>query len=428
MQTEQIGLEELGRRGRQAAFDLVRLTTEEKNRALVEMARALRLRENMAAILVANAEDLAAARRAGMKEGLVDRLTLDETRLAAMADALEEIVFLEDPVGELMTEDVRPNGLRIEKRRVPIGVIGIIYEARPNVTLDAFALCFKTSNAVILKGGSDAIHSNQAITAMIRSVLSDCGINPDAVQLIEATDRETTAQFMRMNGYVDVLIPRGSAGLIRAVVEQASVPVIETGAGNCHIFVDASANVEMAADILFNAKTQRIGVCNAAESLLVHEKAAAAALPVLQRRLMEKQVELRADEACYALLLPGDTSEGKLLKHAQETDWGAEYLDYILSVKMVGSVEEAIAHINRYSTKHSECIVTEDQANAEKFLNEVDSACVYWNASTRFTDGGCFGFGAEIGISTGKLHARGPMGLKELTTIKYHVIGTGQVR
>lgn len=419
-------LQEIGSRARAAALGLVRLNTEEKNRALHLTAEALRTHSKE--IILANQEDLLRAQEAKMKEGLIDRLTLNEDRIEAMAAALEEIIALPDPIGELLEEIERPNGLQIQKRRVPIGVIGIIYEARPNVTLDAFALCFKTSNAVILKGGSDAISSNRAITAVIRASLEAAGICPDAVQLIEATDRETTKQFMRMNGYVDVLIPRGSAALIRTVMENASVPVIETGAGNCHIYIDADANLKMAAEILVNAKTQRIGVCNAAESLLVHRDAAEQALPLLQSCLTEKHVELRADDACYEILAQSPDADLSLLKHASAADWGTEYLDYILSVKMVDTLDEAIAHINHYSTRHSECIVTENEAHALRFLNEVDSACVYWNASTRFTDGGCFGFGAEIGISTAKLHARGPMGLKELTTSKYHIIGNGQVR
>lgn len=415
----------LGKQAREAAFSLITLDTERKNQALAAVAVSVRVHAD--AILAANRTDMEAARENGMKESLLDRLLLTPERIEAMAASLSDVAALPDPVGEILSEEVRPNGLRILKKRVPIGVIGIIYEARPNVTLDAFALCFKTSNAVILKGGSDAIHSNQAITDAIRSALNAQGLDPNAVQLISATDRETTSRFMRMKDDVDVLIPRGSAGLIRAVLENASVPVIETGAGNCHIYLDESADAQMAADIVFNAKTQRIGVCNAAESLLVHEKAVSRVLPVVAARLSEKHVELRADEVCYEALkacaYPAD-----LLKHASEEDWGTEYLDYIMSVKAVSGVDEAIRHINRWSTKHSECIVTENKENAARFLNEVDSACVYWNASTRFTDGGCFGFGAEIGISTGKLHARGPMGLKELTSYKYEIIGDGQVR
>jgi len=314
----------------------------------------------------------------------------------------------------------RPNGLKIQKRRVPLGVIGIIYESRPNVTADAFGLCFKTGNAVILKGGSDAICSNLEITRVLRDALLEAGVTPDGIQIIGDTDRAVTQAFMKLNAYVDVLIPRGGAGLIRTVVENSTIPVIETGTGNCHIYVDESADLDMATEIILNAKTQRIGVCNACESLVIHEKVKDAFLPVLAKALREKNVEMRGDEQVCSVLsdcIP-----------ATEEDYGREYLDYIVSMKTVGSVEEAIAHINRYNTKHSDAIITENPAHAETFLNEVDAACVYVNASTRFTDGFEFGFGAEIGISTQKLHARGPMGLKELTSYKYTVEGKGQVR
>ena len=327
---------------------------------------------------------------------------------------------LDDPVGEVISMKPRPNGLLIGQKRVPLGVIGMIYEARPNVTADAFGLCFKSGNAVILKGGSDALESNKAIVVQIREGLKSAGLPEDAVQLIESTDREVTRQFMRLNDYLDVLIPRGSAGLIRSVVENSTVPVIETGTGNCHIFVDESADLDMALNIIFNAKTQRIGVCNACESLVVHRAVAEEFLPLLKARLDEKQVEIRADKEACALV------DGFV--PATEEDWGREYLDYILSLKLVDSIDEAIAHINRYNTKHSEAIITSDYANAQRFLNEIDAAAVYVNASTRFTDGFEFGFGAEIGISTQKLHARGPMGLKELTTTKYIIYGNGQVR
>ncbi|MFG6358125.1 MAG: glutamate-5-semialdehyde dehydrogenase, partial [Acetatifactor sp.] len=314
----------------------------------------------------------------------------------------------------------RPNGLRIEKCRVPLGVIGIIYESRPNVTADAFALCFKAGNAVILKGGSDALASNRAIAQVLRQALEDCGIDGDAIQLITDTDRAVTMQFMRLKEYVDVLIPRGGAGLIRAVVENSTVPVIETGTGNCHIYVDKDADIDMAIPIIINAKTQRIGVCNACESLVIHEAVREALLPRLQKALAEKQVEVRGDERVCAAM------EGAV--PAAEEDYGREYLDYIISMKTVDSLEEAIDHINRYSTHHSESIITADPAAAERFLNGVDAACVYVNASTRFTDGFEFGFGAEIGISTQKLHARGPMGLRELTSYKYRITGKGQIR
>lgn len=337
-----------------------------------------------------------------------------------MAEGLLQVASLDDPVGEVISMKPRPNGLLIGQKRVPLGVIGMIYEARPNVTADAFGLCFKSGNAVILKGGSDALESNKAIVVQIREGLKSAGLPEDAVQLIESTDREVTRQFMRLNDYLDVLIPRGSAGLIRSVVENSTVPVIETGTGNCHIFVDESADLDMALNIIFNAKTQRIGVCNACESLVVHRAVAEEFLPLLKARLDEKQVEIRADKEACALV------DGFV--PATEEDWGREYLDYILSLKLVDSIDEAIAHINRYNTKHSEAIITSDYANAQRFLNEIDAAAVYVNASTRFTDGFEFGFGAEIGISTQKLHARGPMGLKELTTTKYIIYGNGQVR
>ena len=337
-----------------------------------------------------------------------------------MAEGLLQVASLDDPVGEVISMKPRPNGLLIGQKRVPLGVIGMIYEARPNVTADAFGLCFKSGNAVILKGGSDALESNKAIVVQIREGLKSAGLPEDAVQLIESTDREVTRQFMRLNDYLDVLIPRGSAGLIRSVVENSTVPVIETGTGNCHIFVDESADLDMALNIIFNAKTQRIGVCNACESLVVHRAVAEELLPLLKARLDEKQVEIRADKEACALV------DGFV--PAAEEDWGREYLDYILSLKLVDSIDEAIAHINRYNTKHSEAIITSDYANAQRFLNEIDAAAVYVNASTRFTDGFEFGFGAEIGISTQKLHARGPMGLKELTTTKYIIYGNGQVR
>ena len=337
-----------------------------------------------------------------------------------MAVGLLQVASLDDPVGEVISMKPRPNGLLIGQKRVPLGVIGMIYEARPNVTADAFGLCFKSGNAVILKGGSDALESNKAIVVQIREGLKSAGLPEDAVQLIESTDREVTRQFMRLNDYLDVLIPRGSAGLIRSVVENSTVPVIETGTGNCHIFVDESADLDMALNIIFNAKTQRIGVCNACESLVVHRAVAEEFLPLLKARLDEKQVEIRADKEACALV------DGFV--PATEEDWGREYLDYILSLKLVDSIDEAIAHINRYNTKHSEAIITSDYANAQRFLNEIDAAAVYVNASTRFTDGFEFGFGAEIGISTQKLHARGPMGLKELTTTKYIIYGNGQVR
>lgn len=425
-------LKRIGAAARAAARQLAVLDTEKKNRVLMAAADALDREENQAVILRANAEDLAIADQNQMAAGLRDRLRLTGERLHAMADAIRDIAALEDPVGEVLSETERPNGLRLQKVAVPIGVIGIIYEARPNVTSDAWSLCFKTANAVILKGGSDAIHSNLAITKVLRSAIEAAGIDPNVLQLIEATDHETTNRFMQMNEYVDVLIPRGSHRLIQAVVRNASVPVIETGAGNCHIFLDASADVAKAVPIVFNAKTQRIGVCNACESLVVDARVLSTVLVPVIRKLQEMQVEAYCDASSLAAVqAAAEAGEGidmGLVHPATEEDFTTEYLDYKISVKTVHSVAEAIAHINRCSTGHSESIITEDAAHAEQFLNGIDSACVYWNASTRFTDGGCFGFGAEIGISTGKLHARGPMGLRELTTYKYKIYGDGQIR
>ena len=411
-------LKSLGTKAQTAKTVLQGLTAEQKNRALTQAADAL-VQEGER-ILSANEKDCARAEENGMAEGLLDRLKLTCARIEAMAEGLRQIASLPDPVGEVMETFDRPNGLHIEKVRVPMGVIGIIYEARPNVTADAFGLCFKTGNAVILKGGRDAFYSNQAVTAVIGETLEKEGIDKNAILLIENNDRAVTTAFMKMKEYVDVLIPRGGAGLIRSVVENSTIPVIETGTGNCHIFIDESADLAKAVPIVINAKTQRIGVCNACESLLVHEKIADKILPALGKALLEKKVEIRGDEAARAQIPEAHT--------VTEEDYGTEYLDLILSVKTVAALEEAIAHINKYNTGHSDSILTQDQTHAQKFLREVDSACVYVNASTRFTDGFEFGFGAEIGISTQKLHARGPMGLKELTSYKYQITGTGQVR
>ena len=411
-------LNEIGRQAKEVSRLLGILGSREKNMGLEEAARSLL--EGEEEILLANQEDCEKAKNGGMSQGLLDRLMLTPARVQAMADGLLQVAALEDPVGEVLSVKLRPNGLQIGQKRVPLGVIGMIYEARPNVTADAFGLCFMSGNAVILKGGSDAIRSNQAIVRCLREGLVHAGLPADAVQLVEDTNRDTTRELMRLNQYVDVLIPRGGAGLIRAVVENSTVPVIETGTGNCHIYVDESADFNMALDIIYNAKTQRIGVCNACESLVVHRAIAERFLPLLKRKLKDKQVEIRADEAACAIE-PSFTP-------AAEEDWGTEYLDYVLSLKLVDSLDEAIAHINRYNTGHSEAIVTSDYFNAQRFLNEVDAAAVYVNASTRFTDGEEFGFGAEIGISTQKLHARGPMGLKELTTTKYIIYGDGQIR
>jgi len=409
---------EIGRQAKAAARYLNNLNVTEKNRGLE--AAAAELLAGAGEILAANEVDVARARKRGMSPAMVDRLMLSEARIAAMADGIREIIALEDPIGEVLSMKPRPNGLLIGKKRVPLGVIGIIYEARPNVTADAFGLCFKTGNAVILKGGSDALESNKAIVKFLQQGLLKAQLPTEAVQLITDTNRETTRAFMRLKEYVDVLIPRGGAGLIRTVVENSTVPVIETGTGNCHIYVDESADVDMAVKIIMNAKTQRIGVCNACESLVVHKNIARRLLPQLKEALDTKQVEVRADAAACAMV------EGFV--PATEEDWGTEYLDYILSLKLVDNLDEAIAHINRYNTGHSEAIITRDYANAQRFLNEIDAAAVYVNASTRFTDGNEFGFGAEIGISTQKLHARGPMGLEALTTTKYIIYGEGQVR
>lgn len=415
---DEIMLKEMGARALNAKYALQKLTATEKNKALLHASEALL--SHTEEILSANEKDIKAGKEKGMHEGLLDRLALTETRIAAMAEGLRQIAALEDPIGEIMDTFTRPNGLKISKVRVPLGVIGIIYESRPNVTADAFGLCFKAGNAVILKGGSDALLSNKAITVVLRNALQESGICADVLQLIDSGDREITKAFMKMKEYVDVLIPRGGAGLIRSVVENSTIPVIETGTGNCHIYVDREADLNMAAGIIINAKTQRIGVCNACESLVIHKDIKDAFLPVLAEGLRAHHVEMRGDEAVREVLsdcLP-----------ATEEDYASEYLDYIISMKTVTDVDEAIAHINKYNTKHSEAIITKNELTAEKFLKEIDAACVYVNASTRFTDGFEFGFGAEIGISTQKLHARGPMGLKELTSYKYQIHGNGQIR
>ena len=409
---------QLGMNAKEAENTIRTITTDQKNQVLAAVAD--HLVESTDKLLDANAADVTNAKQNHMPEGLVDRLMLSPERIEGMAEGLRQLVALEDPIGEVTGMKKRPNGLLIGQKRVPLGVVGIIYEARPNVTADAFGLCFKTGNVVILKGGSDAIHSNEAIVDCIRESLKAYGVTENAIQLIADTSRETAAEFMKMNEYVDVLIPRGGKGLIKAVVNQSTIPVIETGTGNCHIYVDESADLDMAVNIILNAKTQRVGVCNACESLLVHANVKEKLLPVLAQKLKEKHVEMRADKEAHELM-PGSVD-------ATEEDWGTEYLDYILSIKVVYSVDEAIAHINRYNTGHSEAIITNDYTNAQKFLDEVDAAAVYVNASTRFTDGFEFGYGAEIGISTQKLHARGPMGLLALTTTKYIIYGNGQIR
>ena len=411
-------LNEMGRLACKAKYELQALTTEQKNEALQAVSDALV--KNTAGILKENEIDLQRGRENGINPGLLDRLKLDEKRILAMAEGLRQIAALPDPVDELMETFERPNGLKIQKRRVPLGVIGIIYESRPKVTADAFGLCFKAGNAVILKGGSDAICSNIAISDSIRDALLSCGITKDAIQLITSTDRETAQAFMKLNEYVDVLIPRGGAGLIRAVVNNSTIPVIETGTGNCHIYVDKDADLEKALPIIINAKTQRIGVCNACESLVIHESIREKFLPKLAEALREKNVEIRGDEAVAEVITD--------CVPATEEDYRTEYLDLIISMKTVNDVKEAVEHINANNTHHSEAIITENKEAAEFFLKNVDAACVYVNASTRFTDGFEFGFGAEIGISTQKLHARGPMGLKELTSYKYTIVGDGQIR
>lgn len=414
-------MKDLCQNAAEVKYKLQTLESSVKNELLIACADALI--QNQDAILKANESDLINGQQKGMSQGLLDRLRLDEKRISAMAEGIRQIADLQDPIGEVMDSFERPNGLKISKVRVPIGVIGIIYEARPNVTADAFGLCFKTGNVVILKGGSDAIYSNKAIVSVLQNVLEEHDLPEHFINLITDTDREATTAFMKMNDYVDLLIPRGGAGLIKSVVENSTIPVIETGTGNCHIYVDEDADLDMAVSIIYNAKTQRISVCNACESLVIHEKVKDALLPRLAEKLSKKQVEIRGDKAVLEALDSHDN-----VVEATEEDFGKEYLDYILSIKTVSSIEEAISHINRYNTGHSEAIITQNEEHAQKFLQEVDAACVYVNASTRFTDGFEFGFGAEIGISTQMLHARGPMGLKELTSYKYYIRGNGQIR
>ena len=392
--------------------------TAKKNDTLNFLAD--RLVAETASILAANDIDVKAAEEKGVSPAMVDRLRLNESRVKGMAGGLRQVAALPDPVGEVLDSFTRPNGLKIQKVRVPFGVIGIIYESRPNVTADAFGLCFKAGSAVILRGGSDAIHSNTRITEVLREGLKECGLPENAVALITDTSRETVNEFMKLNRFVDVLIPRGGAGLIQSVLENSRIPVIETGTGNCHIFVDETADQEQALSIIKNAKTQRMGVCNACESLVIHEKIAEEFLPKLYKMLNECNITMRADEQARAVVPEMET--------ADETDFYKEYLGSLISIKTVAGVDEAIRHINTYHTKHSDAILTKNEENAKKFLKQVDSACVYVNASTRFTDGEEFGFGAEIGISTQKLHARGPMGLKELTSYKYLICGDGQIR
>ena len=383
-------------------------------------AAAAALERNANYILEENAKDIREASDSGMSDAMIDRLTLTQSRISSMADGLRKVAADENPVGKVIWGETRPNGLKIEKVTVPIGVIAVIFEARPNVTSDAAAICLKAGNSVILRGGKEAINSNKAVTETMRCAIGSAGLPEDCIILIENTSRQSAAELMRLNGYVDLLIPRGGAGLIRSVVENATVPVIETGVGNCHIYVDRDAQIKMAADITVNAKTSRVSVCNACESLLIHRDIAQKALPEIGERLKEKGVEIRGDENVCKIL--------PYAVPASDEDWGTEYLDYIISVKTVADIDEAIAHIARYGTGHSEAIITDSYAAAEKFKQRVDAAAVYVNASTRFTDGGEFGFGAEIGISTQKLHARGPLGVEHMVSSKYVISGSGQIR
>ena len=411
-------LVEIGEKVKRTTPILRKMSTKQKNEILQKVANAIE--ENKDKIIDSNKMDIENAINKNMKQSLIDRLLINEQRIVQMAEGLREIAKLNDPIGEIIEGKILENGLEISKKRVPLGVIAIIYESRPNVTTDAFGLCFKTGNAVILRGGSDAINTNITIAKVIQKTLKKENLPEECMYLIEDTSREISLQLMKLNRYIDVLIPRGGANLIKTVVENSTVPIIETGTGNCHIYVDEYAEFQMALDIIDNAKTQRTGVCNACESLVIHKNIAEKFLPLLTAKLQEKNVEIRGDEKARSIC--------SNIKIASENDWKTEYLDLIISIKIADSIEDAIEHINKYSTKHSESIITSNYENSRKFLNEIDSSTVYVNASTRFTDGGEFGYGAEIGISTQKLHARGPMGIRELTTIKYEVLGNGQIR
>ena len=411
-------LERLGINAKEAEKTLMVASSEKKYQALKKIAEGLI--ENTDKIIEANKVDLENGEKNGMAKSMLDRLKLDKERIEGMAKGVLDVATLPEPVGRILSATERPNGLRIEKVSTPIGVIAVIFEARPNVTSDAAALCLKSGNTVILRGGKEAINSNKTIAKVMRQAVKEAGMPEDVIQLVEDTSRESANELMKMNEYVDVLIPRGGAGLIQAVVKNATVPVIETGVGNCHIYIDKNADLKKAVDIVFNAKTSRPSVCNAAESLLIHKDIAKEALVAIKNKLDEKDVTLVGDSKAREIIPD--------MEKATDADWATEYLDYKMSVKIVDSVEEAIDHIYKYSTGHSECIVTENAGTAEKFMNQVDSAAVYLNASTRFTDGGEFGFGAEIGISTQKLHARGPIGLPELQSFKYKIYGDGQIR
>ena len=412
-------LENIGINAKKAARALANATSAQKDQALLLIADAIE--QSASEITAANGKDMEAGRQKGMSSSLLDRLMLDESRIKAIAESVRDVVKLNDPVGRILSDELRPNGLRLVKVAVPIGVIAVIYEARPNVTADSAVLCLKSGNAVILRGGKEAINSNIAIACAMRSALEKSSLPADCIQLVTDTTHESSNELMHMNEYVDVLIPRGSKRLIDAVVQNSTVPVIQTGSGVCHIYVDKDADIDMAADIIFNAKTSRPSVCNAAECMLIHRDIAAKALPVIAAKLKEKNTQIRGDAEVMKII-------GDMAVPADESDWGREYGDYIMAAKIVGSIDEAIEHVYRYSTGHSECIVTNNGDAAEKYMNSVDAAAVYHNASTRFTDGGEFGLGAEIGISTQKLHARGPLGLNELTSMKFKIYGSGQIR
>jgi len=411
-------IEEICIKAKTAAFEMGKLSTDTKNMALCKMADALET--NAEKILAANKIDVEAAKTRGLKAALLDRLALDQKKIHTMAKELREVATLPDPVGTVLTTWTRPNGLLVNQVRVPMGVVGVIYESRPNVTADSAGICIKSGNAVILRGGSDALNSNVAIGEALRAALAETKVHMDAIQIVNSPDRQAAEELMSMHRYIDVLIPRGGTDLIQTVVEKSRIPVIETGTGNCHIYVEEDANLEKATSIVINAKVQRPGVCNAAEKLLVHSKIASTYLPVIIAALRKHGVDVRGDETTRKIVPD--------VKATTEADWGTEYLDLIISIKVIDNLDNAIAHINRYGTHHSETIVTRDFTKAQRFLKEVDSAAVYWNASTRFTDGNQFGLGTEIGISTQKLHARGPMGVQHLTTTKYIVLGDGQIR